>query len=154
MMSKEPHRDQHPSKSQPAKPPSGGRSSSQMEGNQAISARRGYDADPGQNPEVGAGQPDPKYRTGKSSAERAESDPNLPQEPEPVDQAELDADKPTLTKEEAEQLLRGGHKLRRKGDPVESWISMTRHGDDLVIALAATPETIEHFLSEEYILAE
>jgi hypothetical protein len=146
MMSKEPHQT-HQGKPQP-------KASSQMEGNQATTARKGYDSDPAQNPGVGAGQPDPRHRTGQSSAERGQPDPNVPQEQEPPDQAELDKDKPTLKKEEAEQLLRGGHKLRRRGDPPANWISMTRHGPDLVIAMAATPETIDHFLAEEYILAE
>jgi hypothetical protein len=143
-MSKDPHPSQHPSRSAP-------RASSQMEGSQATRERRGYDADPKSNPQTGSGQPDPKYRTGQTSRERAD-DPNAPQEQ--PSQAELDQDKPTLKKEDAEQLLRSGTKLRRKGDDPANWISMTRHGTDLVIALAATPETIEHFLAEEYILAD
>lgn len=156
-MSKEPHpqAQQHPSKiqqQQPAKPPP--RASSQMEGNQATTSRRGYDADPKQNPETGSGQPDPKHRTGQSSAERAGRDPNVPQAEEPVDQAELDKDKPTLKKEEAETLLRSGTRLRRRGDPPENWVSMTRHGNDMVIAMNATPEMLEHFLAEEYITAD
>jgi hypothetical protein len=150
MMSKEPHSQsqQHPSKTQPP------RASSQMEGNQSTTSRRGYDSDPKQNPQTGAGQPDPKHRTGQSSAERAGRDPNAPQPDEPVDQAELDKDKKTLKKEEAEQLLRSGTRLRRRGDPPENWISMTRHGSDMVIAMNATPEMLEHFLTEEYITAD
>jgi hypothetical protein len=148
-MSKEPHlqSQQHPSKTQP-------KASSQMEGNQATTARKGYDADPKQNPQTGAGQPDPRRQTGQSSAERAGRDPNQPQDEEPVDQAELDKDKPTLKKEEAEQLLRSGTRLRRRGDPPANWISMTRHGNDMVIAMNATPEMLDHFLAEEYITAD
>jgi hypothetical protein len=126
------------------------RASSQMEGNQATTVRKGYESDPRQNPGVGAGQPDPRHRSGQSSAERA----SAPQEEEPVDQAELDKDKPTLKREEAEQLLRSGTRLRRRGDPAANWISMTRHGPDLVIAMNATPEMLDHFLSEEYITAD
>jgi hypothetical protein len=132
------------------------KASSQMEGNQATSARKGYDADPKSNPETGAGQPDPKYATGQSSAERA-GDPNVPQPPAaptPENQADKDKDLEPLKRDDAEALLRSGHRLRRKGDDPTNWIAMTRHGNDMGITVAATPDALDHFLSEDLVLAE
>jgi hypothetical protein len=92
-----------------------------------------------------------------AKAKAAKDDPSKPQPAQPESektQAEKDADREPLAKEQAEQLLRNGHRLRRKGDDPANWVAMTRHGSDLGITVAATQEAIDHFLSEDLILAE
>jgi len=89
-----------------------------------------------QNPPTGAGQRDPNV-----------------QEP-PPNQAEIDRDREPLDKAEAEQLLRAGTRLRIKGEDPANWIAMSRHGGDMVISYAATPEAIEEALENELIVAD
>jgi hypothetical protein len=137
----------HPTPQHPAP-----RASSQMEGQGTHTA---YNADPKANPATGAGQPDPRRQSGQSSRERG--DPSRPSAEKPVEeqsQEEKDADKEPLKREEAEQLLRSGHRLRRKGDDPRNWIAMTRHGPDLGITMAATDLALDHFLGEDLILAD
>lgn len=69
-------------------------------------------------------------------------------------QAELDADIPPLSKDEALQLLKAGHRLRVKGEDPSQWIAMTRHAGELAISFPATAEAIDEELnSNEFILA-
>lgn len=74
--------------------------------------------------------------------------------PGPPSQAELDKDLPAIAREEAEQLLRAGHRLRRRGDDPANWIAMTRHGPDLGLTVAATEAVLDHTLSADLVLAE
>lgn len=70
-------------------------------------------------------------------------------------QAELDANKVPLSKDEAEALLRAGHRLRIKGDSPLNWVSMTRHAGAMAISYNATPEAIADLLDDkELILAD
>jgi hypothetical protein len=57
-------------------------------------------------------------------------------------QADLDADKEPLAPDEAERLLRAGHRLRRKGDDPANWVTMSRHAGELVLATAASEELV------------
>ena len=79
-------------------------------------------------------------------------DPNA-KPPEPT-QAEKDKDRQPLTKEEAEQLLRAGTRLRIKGEDPANWIAMSRHSGDMAISYAATAEAIEEALSHELLVAD
>jgi hypothetical protein len=78
----------------------------------------------------------------------------LPAEDAPPSQAELDADREPLSREEAEQLLRAGTRLRIKGEDPANWIAMSRHSGDLAVAYAATPEAIDVALSHELLVAD
>ena len=73
--------------------------------------------------------------------------------PEPT-QAEKDKDRPPLAKDEAEQLLRAGTRLRIKGEDPSNWIAMSRHSGDMAISYAATAEAIEEALSHELLVAD
>jgi len=74
-------------------------------------------------------------------------------EPSPPTQAEKDEGLLPLKREDAEQLLRSGHRLRRIGDDPANWVTMTRHADDYVLAFAATKEAIDDVLSHDLTLA-
>jgi hypothetical protein len=69
-------------------------------------------------------------------------------------QEEKDADKPPFSKEEAEQLLRSGHRLRVKGTDPSNWIAMSRHGGDMAVSYAATDDELDVVLSQALILAD
>ncbi len=69
-------------------------------------------------------------------------------------QEELDKAKPSLSPQEAEQLLRAGHRLRKRGDDPKHWIAMTRHDGEMAIAIAASPEAIASFLDADLIISE
>jgi hypothetical protein len=83
----------------------------------------------------------------------ADPPPDAP--PPPLTQAEKDADIPPLSKEEALQLLKAGHRLRVKGGDPAEWIAMTRHAGELAISFPATESAVDYELSSsELILAE
>lgn len=91
-------------------------------------------------------QPDPQ--------EPQASDPDAPPAEAPT-QADLDADKAPLARDQAEQLLRAGHRLRIKGDDPANWVTMTRHAGDLCIAYPALPEALDELLGRgDLILAD
>jgi hypothetical protein len=69
-------------------------------------------------------------------------------------QAEKDADKEPLDSQQAEQLMRAGHRLRIKGEPPSNWICMTRHSGDLAISYAATDDNIKEALGHDLLLAD
>lgn len=132
----------------------------QEEGSQdTTSVTGGPEVDEG-NPPTGAGQPyiqppdgsqpqaDPNQQSG-GDIDQAD-DPSRPKT-----QAELDEDKPPLSKDEAIALLKAGHRLRIKGDDPTNWLAMTRHGGDLVVSYPATDEAVDEALaSGDFILAE
>lgn len=73
----------------------------------------------------------------------------------PPTQDELDQDIPPLPRDQAEQLLRAGHRLRIKGDDPKLWVTMTRHAGDLCIAYPALPEALDDLLGRgDLILAD
>ena len=72
-----------------------------------------------------------------------------PTEPPPA------PEKPPLDPKEVEALLRGGHKLVKRGDdPKTNWISMTRVGDQLALCHAVTEEAIADIVKQDLVLAE
>jgi hypothetical protein len=76
-------------------------------------------------------------------------EPDAPPADAPPTQAELDEAKEPLKREEAEQLIRAGTKLRHKGADPQEWFSMTRIGDALAIAFHATPAAIDQLLDQD-----
>lgn len=81
---------------------------------------------------------------------RASEDQDLP-----PTQDEIDQDKAPLPRDQAEQLLRAGHRLRIKGDDPKLWVTMTRHAGDLCIAYPALPEALDDLLGRgDLILAD
>lgn len=73
-------------------------------------------------------------------------------------QAELDKDIPPVKPDEAEALLKAGHRLRKRGDdPQTQWIAITRQKGDLVICFPATEDNIKDYIDkagDDLILAE
>lgn len=73
----------------------------------------------------------------------------------PPTQDDIDQDKAPLARDQAEQLLRAGHRLRIKGDDPANWVTMTRHAGDLCIAYPALPEALDDLLGRgDLILAD
>jgi hypothetical protein len=108
------------------------------------------------NPPTGAGDPAPENQA-EQDRQSVGDDPTPQGEPDAAhapSQADLDADKEPLSKDEALQLLKAGHRLREKGQDPSHWIAMTRHGGDLAVSYAATEEEIEAALGDDLILAE
>lgn len=91
---------------------------------------------------------------GENPAPDEQKPPAEPPAPPPPTQAELDAQKEPLSREEALNLLRAGHRLRRKGDDSSHWIAMTRHGADLGLTIAATKEALDDALAHDLLVAE
>ncbi len=93
-----------------------------------------------------------------SKAPSRKSDPDDPQDEKdpnaPPSQLELDESKPSLKPEEAAALLRAGHRLRKRGDDPANWIAMTRHQNDLVLSIPATPDALAGVLKEDLIIGE
>ena len=99
-------------------------------------------------------EPQPAKHPTASAPARPAKDSDGPQEQPPISQADLDMDLPKISREDAEQLLRAGHRLRRRGDKPANWIAMTRHGPDLGLTVAATQDVLDLTLSEDLVLAE
>jgi hypothetical protein len=99
-------------------------------------------------PDNGGGGASPSDPSAQASAGDDSADQSAPS------QAELDADREPLKPEEAEQLLRAGHRLRIKGDDPANWVTISRHAGDLVVSFAATAERIKDITSQPLLLAE
>jgi hypothetical protein len=81
--------------------------------------------------------------------QRADPPRRQPGDPEPEPR-----DKPSVKPEEVESLLRAGTKLVPKGQDPKNWITITRIGDDLAIAVAATDAAIADLIKREFVLAD
>jgi hypothetical protein len=57
-----------------------------------------------------------------------------------------------LEKEEALQLFRAGHRLKKKGDPPEKWLAATRIGGHLVICYPVDEEIEKTVLGQQLVL--
>lgn len=88
---------------------------------------------------------------------------DTPDKPGPPDQPPPDKpgppDKPPdepqpLEREQAEQLMRAGHRLYRIGDPKEKWFTGTRYMNQLVVSQPLTQELEDELFSKPVALAE
>jgi hypothetical protein len=75
------------------------------------------------------------------------------QQPKPDDpDAKPPAEEKVLEKEEALQLFRAGHRLKKKGDPPEKWLAATRIGGHLVICYPVDEEIEKTVLGQQLVL--
>lgn len=127
----------------------------QQEGSQDTSSVTGGPEVNYGNPPTGAGDPAPGAES-QTGADQSQDQGGQGGDPNHVPtQAELDADKEPLSKDEALQLLKAGHRLRVKGEDPSQWIAMTRHAGELAISFPATDEAIDEELgANEFILAD
>ena len=71
------------------------------------------------------------------------------QEPEPEKVEER-----AVAPEEAAQLFRSGHRLKRRGDPPDKWFAAFRLHNTLVICYPIDDETEKHVLDQDLVLAD
>lgn len=70
------------------------------------------------------------------------------QQPQPEVEEEAPPEEKILEKEEAMQLFRAGHRLKKAGDPVEKWFAASRiHG--VMVLCYPVDEEIEKGISEQ-----
>lgn len=107
-------------------------------------------------PSYGAAQ---RTQASKAEEERhpAQPPPAKPGVPEPDQQPkpETEAKEPeekTVAKEEAMQLFRAGHKLKKKGDPSEKWFAAVRLHGQLCLAQPLDEELEKKVVDEELVL--
>ena len=100
----------------------------------------------------------PKKEPERHPAQPPEAEPGVAQrdrQPQPDDpHAKPPPEEKVVNKDEAVQLFRSGHKLKKKGDPPEKWFMASRINNVLVLCVPVDEEIEKGVLDQELVLAD
>jgi hypothetical protein len=98
--------------------------------------------------------PPPRHEPPRHPAQPPAARPGVAQrdqQPQPEEEAPPER---TVAPEEAAQLFRAGHRLKKRGDPPENWFAAFRLHNTLVICYPVTEDIEKQVLEQDLVLAD
>jgi hypothetical protein len=111
-----------------------------------------------QSPQRPAARPAPRPEPPRHPAQPPPARPGVPQrdlQPQPDDpDAKPPPEERAVDPNEALQLFRSGHRLKKRGDPPENWFAAFRLHNTLVICYPVTEDIEKQVLEQDLVLAD